>query len=246
MPSDKSTWWSITEFDEDYMAILEDATKYPPWVEAVYGGREKCKETDRQHFQGALQTRGQHRFGKVKGWLPKAHIEACKKNEQGIVNSIALTKYAMKQDTADGEKVCRKNAVPFLDAQHICRLISSKVVDRQTDRQKQFWRAVEEIIVESPEMTGQLMNPSLKNFWVNTAKAWERLEQLECDSITHIPSDEPLLEEEDLNEHQRKARDFHRSMAKKSKLKVYNGDEEESVSQESESSEGVSSSEVGD
>lgn len=180
--ADKATWWSITEFDEDYMAILEDATKFPPWVAKVYGGREKCPDTQRIHFQGAIQCHGQHRFGKVKGWLPKAHIEKAK-------HISALKKYAMKTDTAISEKKILENPKPFLDAEAVCRLITSKVKDRQTDRQDQFWRAVQALILEDPGLTGQLMNPSLKNFWIKTAPAWYKLEDEGCDnSITHIPA----------------------------------------------------------
>ena len=215
--ADKATWWSITEFDEEYMAILEDANKYPDWVAKVYGGREKCPDTQRIHFQGAIQCHGQHRFGKIKGWLPKAHIEAAK-------SAVALKKYAMKEETAISEKKEFANPKKFLDAQAVCRLITSKVVDRQTDRQAQFWLAVQALIVEDPGLTGQLMNPSLKNFWVKTCPAWYTLLDKEgCDSITHIPAG---CVDEDCD------RDTY--WCKFCYDQVYNGaPDEESVSQES-------------
>jgi len=191
--SEKATWWSITEFEEQTICMLEDADKYPDWVLKVFGGREKCPNTGRIHFQGALQCRQQQRFSKVKSWLPKAHIEKA-------VSAVAIKKYAMKTETAISEKKENINSKKFLDAQAICRLITSKVVDRQTDRQDQFWSAIQDILVEDPSLTGQLMNPSLKNFWVKTAPAWYKLVDAEktteedfqkgCDSITHSPPGE--------------------------------------------------------
>jgi len=188
--TDKATWWSITSFQEEEICTLEDVSTYPDWVAKVYGGREKCPDTGRVHFQGALQCRTQHRFSKVKAWLPKAHIEAAK-------SALALKKYAMKAETAVGEKTEKVNPKKFLDAQAICRLITSKTskADRQTDRQNTFWRAVQALIIEDPGLTGQLMNPSLKNFWVKTSDAWYRLQDMECDSITHIPPDDDQWEE---------------------------------------------------
>ena len=179
--TEKSTWWSITVYGDE-IARVEDPTQFPEWVAKMYGGREECPTTKRLHFQGALQCHGQQRFGKIKGWLPTAHIERA-------VAVEALKKYVMKSQTAIGEKTIVQTPKKFLNAQGICMLIASKVIDRQADRQNQFWKAVEELIVEDPGMTGQLMNPSLKNFWVNTAKAWDRLQQLERDSITHAQSD---------------------------------------------------------
>nr|WAE42271.1 MAG: replication associated protein [Cressdnaviricota sp.] len=177
----KATWWSITLYGDEIERV-NDVRNFPEWVSKIYGGLEKCPTTDRTHFQGALQCRSQQRFSKIKGWLPTAHIEVARSAE-------AIKQYAMKSETAIGEKKIQVNPKQFFDAQSICRLITSNVKDRQSDRQKQFWKAVEEIIVNTPDLTGQLMNPSLKNFWVNTATAWDRLEAIEecANSITHIP-----------------------------------------------------------
>jgi len=186
--TDKATWWSVTAFGEE-IPILEDVTSYPDWVAQVYGGREVCPNTNREHFQGAVRLHQQQRFSKLKGWLPTAHWEVAQKIE-------ALKKYAMKEQTAAGEKIIRSSIKKFYTAEAICRLITSKVADRQTDRQIQFWHAVNEIIIEDPGMTGQLMNPSLKNFWINTASAWYRLQAAERDSITHVPDDALVVESE--------------------------------------------------
>ena len=175
---DKGTWWSITAYGDE-IELLEG--NLPQWIDKVYGGREECPTTKRIHFQGAIRCHGQQRFSKIKGWLPTAHIEVSR-------NAEALKKYVMKAETSLGDKKIITNPKKFYDAQAICRLIYNNVIDRQTDRQTQFWGAVENIIVETPDLTGQLMNPSLKNFWVKTANAWKRLEQGTSDSITLVPA----------------------------------------------------------
>lgn len=189
--SDKATWWQVTGFGDD-IAILEDVSGYPSWVANVYGGREICPDTKREHFQGAVQVQGQQRFSKMKSWLPKSHIEAARKNiKTGKINTNALVNYAMKEETSAGQKICRENPKKYLDAAAICQLIRSKVkTARQTDSPKiialQFWDAVCELIVEDPSLTGQLMNPSLRNFYCNTARAWDKINGR--DSITHVHS----------------------------------------------------------
>ena len=197
--SDKATWWSITAFDDEIL-VIEDVSSYPHWVANVYGGREICPETNREHFQGALQLHTQQRFSKVKNWLKKAHIEPARKDiKTGLINAKALINYAMKEETSAGEKSVRKNPKKFLDAAGICQLIRSKVKSSQTASQKiivqQFWDAVCDLIVEDPSMTGQLMNPSLRNFYCQTYKAWDRLYE-QGNSITLVQSDESSEEGE--------------------------------------------------
>jgi len=217
----KSVWWSVTAYNNE-IELLEDVSGYPIGVSKVFGGREICPKTQRTHFQGCIQLVQQQRMSWFKQWLPTAHLEAARQKD-------ALIKYAMKTDTADGEKILRQSVKKFYSAEDICRLITSKVPDRQTDRQIQFWHAVNEIIIEDPGMTGQLMNPSLKNFWINTATAWKRLELGERDSITHVRDEAPEVEE--------KCMDCDRETytCKKCYDSIYNGCEEEGVSQESSS-----------
>jgi len=98
----KATWWSITVFDVQEIEMCQKSQMFPLWCRSVYGGLEKCPDTERLHFQGAIQAHRQVRFTQVKAWLPKAHIEAAK-------DVAALKKYAMKSETAVGEKTVRTN-----------------------------------------------------------------------------------------------------------------------------------------
>jgi len=154
----KSIWWSVTAF-EDEIELCEGTL--PEFAKAIYGGREKCPSTGKEHFQGALQCYEQVRMAKIKSWLKKAHLEPARSSE-------ALKKYAMKNETASGEKTIRKNPVVHYTAQEICLLLAQ--TSRQTD--VGFWPRARNILRKSPELAGQLMNPSLRGFYEKTQEVW--------------------------------------------------------------------------
>lgn len=166
--TDKATWWSVTAYGDEIL-LLEDSVKYPPDVAKVYGGREECPTTGREHFQGCIQLRKQQRLKWFKSWLPTAHLETARSSE-------ALKKYAMKADTATGDKLERQNAVKYYSADEICLLIGSKVTDdmieKSADHKDWFKSSINVLLRENVKLAGQLMNPSLRNFWCDTALVW--------------------------------------------------------------------------
>jgi len=100
-------------------------------------------------------------MSKIKSWLKKAHLEPARSSE-------ALKKYAMKSDTAAGEKVVRNNPIPHYTAHEICLLLA------QTSRQTAdgFWPRARILLRNTPELAGQLMNPSLRGFFEKTQDVW--------------------------------------------------------------------------
>ena len=158
MSTIRSTWWSVTAFNED----IERCEGVLPWfIKNIYGGREECPKTKTIHFQGAIQCQDQVRMSAVKHWLPKAHLEPARQKE-------ALKKYAMKKDTAVGEKLVRSNIIPYLSADEICLLLA-----RQTDKPDAgFWPRAKQILLDRPYLAGQLMNPSLRSFYEKTSSVW--------------------------------------------------------------------------
>lgn len=168
-----STWFSVTAFDvsggKNEIAIIEDVNSWPTYVRKVWGGREICPKSGKLHFQGCLQTWSSIRPTGFKDWLPTAHFEKARCVE-------ALKKYGMKNLTAEGEKTIRENPKRYYTAQEICMKLGSYKICQslsQTDRQDNFWWRVRRVLVESPELAGQLMNPSLRNFYGNTSSVWE-------------------------------------------------------------------------
>lgn len=167
----RSTWWSVTAFGDE-MAVCEGTL--PDWVRAMYGGREICPETQREHFQGALQLHEQARMSKVKTWLKTAHLEPARSVE-------ALKKYAMKPDTSSGQKLVRENPQKFYKAHDLMLLLARTA--RQPDMT--YYARVRVVLAGTPELAGQLMNPSLRNFWEQTHSVWLAMaEDRAGDSIT--------------------------------------------------------------
>jgi len=93
--------------------------------------------------------------------LPTAHFEAAR-------SADALKKYVMKEETAAGPKTERSNPVPHYSAHEICLLLAQ--TSRQTDTG--FWPRARELLRETPELAGQLMNPSLRGFFEKTQEVW--------------------------------------------------------------------------
>lgn len=169
--TDKSTYWSVTAFGDEEISKLEDTEHYPTGVVRVYGGREECPESKKIHFQGCIVLSRQQRLSWFKSWLPTAHLEPARQKD-------ALIKYAMKEDTATGEKLERVNPVVHHTADEMCMIIAQKIHavylenPEKHEPKEWFWIAVRAILQEEPKLAGQLMNPSLKGFWIETRRVW--------------------------------------------------------------------------
>jgi len=159
----KSTWWSITAYNNE-IELCEGTL--PEWVKSIHGGRETCPTTGRLHFQGAVQCFQQQRMSKFKTWLPTAHLEPARQED-------ALKKYVMKKETSAGEKTVRENQQIFYKAHDLLRLLARQ--DRRTDTG--YYARVRMVLREQPTLAGQLMNPSLRKFWDETALVWIEAEE---------------------------------------------------------------------
>ena len=167
MKLDKATWWCITTFDEGEQKYLETGP-YPEWVSKVYGGMEKCPDTERLHFQGALQCRSQQRFSAIKKLLPKAHIEIAQ-------SADALKRYAMKAETAVGEKKERVNTTPYYTLEMLLKLIAITPTPHAyllEDWKGRFWARVRMILLQKPYLVGALMKPDVIRAWEHTQDVW--------------------------------------------------------------------------
>lgn len=199
----KSTWWSITEFQPEYQELLADGSRYASFVKAVYGGLEKCPDTGRIHYQGAIQCNRNVRFSQVKQWLPKAHIQPVK------VSAEKLKEYVMKAETAVGEKKAIINENQYFSINDVCLMLAEfdkgiiidawitntfqntkqnyddavKYANNEND--KAFWYCVNEVLVDNPKLAGSLMNPALVRFYRKTRGTWlDHVKRTRCISIT--------------------------------------------------------------
>ena len=170
----KSTWWSVTAYG-DNISRIESKDGCPAVIKRIYGGREECPNTKRLHFQGAIQCVTQCRASVILDWLPGAHIETAR-------NSDALAKYAMKEETAVGEKVEWENKNEYTTLQKALELLAEENIvqtDRQTDTltAKQvashlYWQRVRQVLEKRPELISIYASPLTKTAWTNTASVW--------------------------------------------------------------------------
>lgn len=181
--TDKATWWSVTAYGNEIE--LMQGPIYPEFVERVMGGLEECPTTGRKHFQGALKCRRQMRFKQIKEWLPTAHIEVAKAVE-------ALKKYAMKQETAAGEKKEVVNSAPHITVrkvmeelssvydqlnipQHVDDLVKKYGIPLKKAKQDGYWRCVRYLIQYydwARDCSHLFARADVKELYFNTLSVW--------------------------------------------------------------------------
>jgi len=178
MSSEKSTWWSVTAFNDEIL-LLENS-EYPEFVAKVHGGREECPTTKKEHFQGALQCRRQVRLSQLKSWLPRAHFEPAR-------DRLALKKYVMKEETAVGEKKTIDNNVQHVTMESLMVKMAhywdeeafiedwNKSENTKLSFKSVYWKMVNRILEDCPEYRKvcQLFARSdTISLWEHTRSTW--------------------------------------------------------------------------
>lgn len=170
--------------------MLETPEQWPAFVKKVYGGREICPTSGKEHFQGHVQCHTQQRMSALKKWLPTAHL--------GIVHHLkAHLEYVMKPETASGEKRVVDNPRPFVtDRMALEKLadVCPQFCDCKTypdkqlcfDDKEDFWHRVREILIAEPDLCGLYGKPDLYRLWNNTKSVWFHRKKTR-DSITPSP-----------------------------------------------------------
>lgn len=193
--TDRGYWWSITSFDEAEQNEIA-SQKWPSWVKNIYGGLEECPDTKRVHYQGAIHCRTQQRFSAVKRWLKKAHIELAREPHK-------LKQYAMKDETAVGEKKVLENLTPFVDNQSALRLLAQEEINNpaevesttNTDMDKvmeaKFRVYANRVVFRDPYLVGVMSKPDILRGWKLFGATFVKLEREgRADSITARPKNE--------------------------------------------------------
>lgn len=179
--TDRSTWWIVTAYN-DNIDILENVNTYPKYVTKVYGGREKCPTTGREHFQGAIQCVSQVRLSSLLRWLPGTHMEPAKSAE-------AIKKYCMKEDTAIGEKTIRDQPNKYYSMHGLLTLMGSEYLKSQADgtyikaektwkfnesvyETMEYWFVAKRILRREPHLITSLSDPRYKTSWCRTKEIW--------------------------------------------------------------------------
>lgn len=164
----RSTNWAVTVFNLEEIERLKDVTKWKSGVMSVRGGMEQTKD-GKPHYQCHIVLSQQQRMSWFKNWLPTAHLEASR-------NVVASMNYAMKSDTAIGEKTVITNPSKYYNAHEILTLIGAsipaEVLERTPDKKEWFKASINILLRKDVTLAGQLMNPSLRSFFCDTAYVW--------------------------------------------------------------------------
>lgn len=169
----KSSWWSLTAFNEDMdnlVLIQEGMVEMPSNWKRLYGGVEECPKTGKKHFQGALNT-AHIRMSNIKKILPTAHLEPCK---HGAEN---LKRYAMKDETSVGEKKVVSNA-RYMPMEECLILLAVKCHTdyegqyNELDDSMGFWQCAESLLEERIELTALVTQPQMLRAWKNMYGFW--------------------------------------------------------------------------
>jgi len=205
--TDKATHWAVTAYGDDILTI-ENVATCPPFVKTVFGGREICPTTGREHFQGHIQCKTQQRFAAIKKWLPRAHIEI-------VRNVKASIQYALKEDTSSGEKKEMVNPKPFVTDRMVMEKLANTCLQfcdckafipkegwtpAHLDDKEDFWHRVRRILLDEPDLCGLLAKPDIYRLWNHTKFVWF-CRRRAMDSITHSPQN-LIITPDNINEGQ--------------------------------------------
>lgn len=171
----RASCWSITinnPTEDDRHRLAEP----PDWVKEVHF-QDEIGEEGTLHIQGCLVT-AQCRFSKVKAYMPRAHIEVARSKQ-------ALLKYVKKTDTAvegtqqvvEGSYVSMNKALMMIagKAQNLTEWFLAadrSMKDVEEWKHREFWTAVNEILLDRPEIVSILTDARLERAWVKTRGVW--------------------------------------------------------------------------
>nr|WAE43259.1 MAG: replication associated protein [Cressdnaviricota sp.] len=179
--TDRGFNWLVTAFnDEAWMLerMRQGETPLPLMVKELTGGLEQCPDTKKYHFQGHIWLNSQQRRSAIKKWLPTAHLEVAK-------NKYASIEYALKSDTAVGDKSQIKNDREYLDNEGVLRLLAQQTIEpfvplegpikmdwTKMKEEHDYWERAKAILRKKPYLIGLLAKPDIYRAWKYTKEVW--------------------------------------------------------------------------
>lgn len=182
----RSVWWLITAFGDNIQKV-EDVKCWPRLVKKVWGGREQCPKSGRDHFQGAVECHGQQRASFFRDWLPGVHFQKARSSE-------AVKKYSLKADTAIGTKGVIENPEKYMTMDRGMMLLAEVSLDKDTDPiNEEYWELVNLVIRKQPGLISMYASPAFRTAWNQTRRTWRAL-VLQARSFEGSETDEKEIE----------------------------------------------------
>lgn len=183
----RSSRWAFTAYEEQWSLIdaMKGKIEGHPIIRMMKWQTEKCKDTGRLHYQGAIQT-VQCRWSALHKIFPGVHIERARE-------WFKLLNYVKKDDTAipgtrvslaneevqefysmDDKMVMLGDAVRSLTADEAEQLIRYKIEDGTQDAE--FWWFVTNKVLPlyGAKVAGAFADQAVRTFWRNTQAFWIR------------------------------------------------------------------------
>jgi len=187
--TDKSTRFAFTAYEGEWPYFKDQP---PNDLVAEWGWQEEvCPDTNRHHLQGYIRTKRQVRLSQLISIYKGVHFEVAR-------NWHAVKSYSNKTQTAvPGTQVSWQSEQKALTMKEVLLMIASakrpdivgksmkKFLSDETgsvkpptpaeenkEKTAEYWEAVNDILVDQPDLIGLLSQPQYERAWVNTRQVW--------------------------------------------------------------------------
>lgn len=196
----RGSWWSVVinnPTDEDRVLIRTP----PNWLRRVKG-QDEVGEQGTLHIQSVLNT-DQVRFGSIKKWLPRAHIDKVntklhynrlldyvhKDETCADVNSRFDIVIRGDDDVRTMDGILTRMAVLSWSHMKICETMKADAQGKFAKTTKEvyeleYWDIVRQICKQEPALISTFTVPNLRTAWINTRDVW--IEAVLVDRQTNI------------------------------------------------------------
>lgn len=196
--TDKTTRWAFTAFQEQYHLF----DTMPELINMWGWQKEIAPDTQREHYQGYIQTKRQCRFKQLKDILPGVHIEPardwlkllqyCKKQETAILGSSVFQTNTSKHVTMTDALLKLAAHVPFraplTEEQHLSNQID-KIIKQRIE--SEYDEALFSILQEDDKLVSMYANNSMRSAWNTTRTYYLAKAQHEAEWADEPPEQTP-------------------------------------------------------
>lgn len=188
--TDKSTRFAFTAYEANWPQFRDMP---PNDLIAEWGWQEEvCPETNRHHLQGYIRTKRQVRLTQLISIYKGVHFEIAR-------NWNACKNYCYKSQSAvPGTQVSWQSEQKAMTMKDTLLMIASSAMNKKivgtlmrkfqddetgkvkpptpqeerNERTQEYWEAVNDILIDQPDLIGLLSQPQYERAWVNTRQVW--------------------------------------------------------------------------